>query len=666
MVAELQNRLKRLAEEQSRVSAPAENKALRESEERFRLLAENSNDMISRHAPDGTYLYASPACRNILGLEPYEIIGRDAYEFILPEDRHIVRAAHNLQLDKAHANTTTYRLVHRDGRALWVESTTRCVMSDKGEILEIHSATRNINDRRLAQQALEESEELYRSLIECASDVIMRLDPDHRIIFINQAIDRDIRAKLRGQRFIDSIHPDYHPQTLAALSQVFEHQKATAAELLVTQVDGQLRWFSCRFAPILNQGQTVAATVLATDITQRKETENALLLVRSAIENVQDAVVITTSDLTPPGPQIVYVNKAFERMTGYSKDEILGQSPRILQGPRTDRNVLEKLKVHLSQNRVFHGETINYRKDGTEYYLEWDISPVLDENGQVINYVSVQRDLTELRRQEEIARHNQAELAHVGRLSAMGEMASGLAHELNQPLTAISNYTRGCLRRLQASPHPDPKIAEAIEAASMQADRAGQIIRRLRQFIRKRVPQHIPVALNDVVRDAMALMTGEIRQHQVNVNLKLTQDIPMVKADHIQVEQVVLNLLRNGIEAMSDLPHPQRRLSIFTVVDNHGVRLTVRDNGPGMDSVTQDRIFEPFFTTKTRGLGMGLPICQSIVESHGGRLWVEKNPQSLPPVYQSESGAVFHLWLPQISPEDLQVSREPADTGDYP
>lgn len=640
------------------------------SDDGFRLLAEYSTDMISRHAADGTYLYVSPACRQILGREPQEIIGQSAYEFMFHDDRPSVRKVHDIQLQEAKPNDVTYRVVHPAGQAIWVETTTHCVTDENNNVLAIHAATRNVNDRVLAQQALVKSEAEYRSLIECATDIIFRLDENYRILYLNSALPPEARQMLLGTSFFDRLEPQYHPHLMDIMHRVFVRNEPVSAELKVIPVTCESQWYAFRFAPIQEEGKTVAATVMATDISHRKQTDQALLLVRAAIENVQDAVIITSPDLDAPGPEIIYVNKAFEKMTGYAAQEIQGQSPRILQGPQTDRSILKRLREQLNANQVFHGETINYKKDGSEYHLQWDISPICDANGKVINYVSIQRDITEQRRQEAISRQHQGELAHVGRLSTMGEMASGLAHELNQPLTAITNYTRGCLRRLAASPHPDPKIAQAIELAALQADRAGQIIRRLRQFIRKRVPQHVPVAINNVANDAITLIASETKQHQIRLHFDFQADLPMVKADHIQIEQVVINLLRNAFEALTHLPVGDREVTLYIRAIKDGVRLSVKDNGSGMDHETALRIFEPFFTTKNRGIGMGLPICQTIIESHCGLLWADQpmyHQDKLPDhqeLFSDHTGGLFHFWLPQISVDELLDYQNTPETMD--
>ena len=235
------------------------------------------------------------------------------------------------------------------------------------------------------------------------------------------------------------------------------------------------------------------------------------------------------------------------------------------------------------------------------------------------------------------ARRHQADLAHVGRVSVMGEMAAGLAHELNQPLAAIVNFTRGCQRRLRASGAGDAAIQDALEQVSAQAMRAAQIIRRIRDFIRKDEASLAWIDVNELVRNVAVIADADGRREDVHIDLALSPEVPKVYADSIQIEQVILNLMRNGFEAMNEPAEQPKTLSIRTVAQgNRRVDVTVADTGVGLSPELIDRIFDPFFSTKPLGLGLGLSISRSIVEAHGGRLWVEPDPAR---------GSRFHFTL---------------------
>lgn len=250
----------------------------------------------------------------------------------------------------------------------------------------------------------------------------------------------------------------------------------------------------------------------------------------------------------------------------------------------------------------------------------------------------LEREAAERRRAEAEARERQAELAHVHRLNTMGEMASGFAHELNQPLAAIVNYAKGTVRRLRQGAMAADELLPVLEQVATQAERAAAIIRRIRAFIRKEEPRHAALDLNKAIRDTIDLMTAEAGRQGVRLVLDLAEPLPLVSADVIQLEQVIVNLVRNAIEAMADAGTPARRVTLTTARAASGaVEVAVADTGPGLPEAGRDRLFDPFFTTKADGLGLGLSISQSIVEAHGGRLTAETGPSG---------GAIFRFTLP--------------------
>jgi two-component system sensor kinase FixL len=494
--------------------------ALRESELRYRHLAEHATDLISCHTPEGQYLYASQASEALTGYAPWELVGRAAYDLFHPDDRPLIREGHQRMLDGDASHRVTYRLRRKDQSYVWVET-------------------------------------------------------------ISRLMDPGTTSASAGK-------------------------------------------------------QIVAVT---RDVTARIEAEQQFRLVRLAIDQVREAVVITDSQLTRPGPHIVYVNPAFTALTGYTLADLTDQSPRILQGPRTDHAVIRKLRQALANGETFTGETVNYRKDRSEYYVEWNISPLTEPSGQITHWVAIQRDITQRRTAADMARLHREQLAHATRLSTMGELASGLAHELNQPLAAISNYLQGTLHRLGRGPLPREELTSVLQRAEGQSERAGLIIRRIRDFVTKNETSPQLYDVNQLIDDVLQLIDFEVKAQEVEVVLRLAEDPPRVEVDRIQLEQVLLNLIRNAIEAMEDNPAQTRRLELSTALNAAAgqVRLTVRDHGSGLSDEQLDKLFHPFFTTKTDGMGMGLTISQSIVQSHRGRLWARPHP---------ERGTVFHLQLP--------------------
>ncbi|KAA0579851.1 PhnD/SsuA/transferrin family substrate-binding protein [Azospirillum sp. B21] len=241
-------------------------------------------------------------------------------------------------------------------------------------------------------------------------------------------------------------------------------------------------------------------------------------------------------------------------------------------------------------------------------------------------------EMAERRRAQEDARERQKEMDHVARLSILGEMASNLAHELNQPLGAIANYARGCTRRLEAGTGNPDQLLEVTRAIAEQADRAGQIIARIRNFVRKRPSQLEPIDVNDAIRAAVALCEGQARNGNVPIVLSLAGDLPPVPADRVQIEQVVLNLVKNALDAMAETvpgaaEDAGRKVTVSSARDGEGrVEVAVADHGHGLSEEARSRLFDPYFTTKAGGMGLGLSICRSIVETHGGHLRATDNP----------------------------------------
>lgn len=482
-------------------------------------------------------------------------------------------------------------------------------------------------ERLTAEEALRQSEAQLRTITDAAEAGIFLRRQDE-LLYTNPSM----RQMFGGKAYFtqERQHPTrwVAPEDSDAIRDMLHHRGADASrpvEVTCQRADGSTFAAVMWSRRITYRGRPASVgTVL--DISERRAAEDRLRLFESIVSQIDEAVVVTEPRLEKPGPRIEYVNEAFTLMTGYTADEAVGATPRILQGPRTDRAVLDRLKRELNKGLSFRGQTINYRKDGQEYHVDWTVNALRDRNGEIQHWVSVQRDVTEQMHFEQIKRVHQAELAHVGRLSAMGEMAAGLAHELNQPLTAISNYAQGCIRRAQA-PEVDPNvIVQGMEHITRQAHRAGEIITRLRRFVRQGEFQSDLVQTDELIHDVVQLCQADLNDHGVTLELDLDDHLPQVSVDTIQIQQVMVNLVRNAIDAMDEDPPddtPTIRIQVGNT-DEREVLITVSDNGPGMDEQQVLKIFDPFFTTKANGMGIGLTISQSIIEMHGGRIWAQR------------------------------------------
>jgi len=257
--------------------------------------------------------------------------------------------------------------------------------------------------------------------------------------------------------------------------------------------------------------------------------------------------------------------------------------------------------------------------------------------------LKVATDITARKQAEEVSRQQQEKLRQISHLVTVGEMASTLAHEMNQPLAAIVNYSMGCVRRLRSGSWDPKEILGAMEKAGAQAERAGRIIQRVRELVRKREPVRTPCDINSAISDVASLIEIDAEKNNVRLKLELAREMPVVRADEIMLEQAILNITRNGIESMRDTPAAERELVIRTRAGKLGepIEIEIADTGSGIPESMQANLFEPFFTTKAQGLGMGLSICRSIVEFHDGRLSAARNPGR---------GSTFLLTLPAYCP----------------
>ncbi|WP_097071156.1 PAS domain S-box protein [Rhodobacter maris] len=386
----------------------------------------------------------------------------------------------------------------------------------------------------------------------------------------------------------------------------------------------------------------LALAALHRNATRRRKAEdrlNAEMAFRRAMEESL-TVGMRAKDLRG---RILYVNAAFCKLVGLSAEDLVGRgTPMPYWAPDTLEETLARQRQLAEGPAVPQAfETRFRRADGTEIEVQVFEAPLIDASGQHRGWMGSTIDITEAKGAARRARAQDESLARTGRLVTLGEMASTLAHELNQPLAAIASYAAGGLN-LFDQPEPDMgMLRQAFEKMAAQARRAGLIIRRVQDFVKKRTPQLGPLDLPEVLTEAMALMAAQARENRVKLASLLEGRIPPVSADRILIEQVLVNLIRNGIEAMAEGPRAGNDLTVRMARVDSVVTLEVMDRGPGISDAVAASLFDPFTSTKSEGMGMGLNICRSIVELHHGRLVHRPRPGG---------GTIFSFTLP-IHPE---------------
>ena len=336
---------------------------------------------------------------------------------------------------------------------------------------------------------------------------------------------------------------------------------------------------------------------------------------------------------------VIYSNQAFQSMTGYAKKEILGKNYFLLYGAAADPRIVKEIRNTLRHDKSFHGEMLSFRKNGKKFWNYLRIAPVRDASGVVTHYVGVQTDVTLMRQRDLELKEQREELLHVTRVGKLAEFVSSLAHEISQPLTAILSYAQAAQRLLAGR---EPQLQEILQYIVNDDQRAAEVIRRLRSLLKKSAPEFAPLDINSLINETIVLIATDVTVRNKVIRTELQSNPPVIRGDRIQIQQVLLNLISNSLDAMEG-SEETRELVIRTICKDAGeIVVEVEDSGCGIPDQNMNKLFSHFFTSKPDGLGMGLSISRSIVEAHGGRLDGKNNP---------DGGAIFYFALPVKSRE---------------
>jgi two-component system sensor kinase FixL len=395
---------------------------------------------------------------------------------------------------------------------------------------------------------------------------------------------------------------------------------------------------------------SITALLIAVENGQREAAEEALRLGEEKYRLLVDNQTDLLMKLCGKTNRVLYASPSHEAFYGKPIGQFIGQPfDAAVQIHDEDRDAARNSWNTVCCAPHFASHEARVMTARGWRWLAWSARAVLDAEGKPDFVVTVGRDVTDRRRAEEQARQHLQQLAHVSRVSSMGEMASAIAHEINQPLTAISNYSSACTRLLREGKASQGEALETMQRVAAEAQRAGEIVRKMRGFVRGEEGQLAAVDVNFLVAEVLRLANPEARQNGVELAWASTAGLPPVLADSIQVQQVLLNLVRNAVESISSGDSRERRVSVTAHLceDDGMVEITVRDTGPGIPAEDVEKVFEPFYTTKADGIGIGLALSRSIIDAHGGFLWTQRLAE----------GAEFRFTLPVAEQAATEVQR---------
>jgi PAS domain S-box-containing protein len=639
---------------------------LLEAHRELQLTIDSIPVLVAAYEPDGTRSFVNQTWRNYTGLTLKEKTGeaindtmanpRESYfHYFHPDDVEPIGNAWRSSLATGEPLQFEVRLLGANAEYRWHTVRRVPLRDERGHIIRWYSTGFDVDDQKRAESALRQSEaqlaEAQRELqltIDSLPAMVSTYRPDGTRSFVNQTWVNYTGLTMEEAQSAGEQDPLFHfddPER-AAWRASLASGEPLFTEAPIRSADGQYRWHTIRRVPMRDaRGNIVKWHSVGFDIQEQKIAENALRRSEAQLANTERELRLTLDTI----PTLAwraradgfteYLNKRWLDYTGTSLKQGLGwQWQEAIHSVDLPR-LLDAWREMLKSAKPSEVEARMRRFDGVYRWFLFRSEPLHDEAGTVVGWYGTNTDIEDRRQAESALHAAQAALAHGSRVATLGQLSATIAHEVNQPLAAIVANGQACLRFLCHEPPNLVDVRDAVEWMVKDGNRAGEVIQRVGRLLRKTDVEKAPVHVNEIINDAAALLQRELSSHNVTLRRELAPALPLAIADRVQLQQVIINLVLNGSEAMQAVTTRPRELLIKSHLDEaHQLVVAVKDMGVGIPADANDRVFEAFFTTKPNGLGMGLSICRSIIENHGGTLRATCN--------RGEPGATFLFALP--------------------
>lgn len=620
-------------------------------------------DMVPSHvwrlAPDGEPIFFNKRMVDFLGLDVAETdkLGMSRLTAMIdagvhPDDAVAFGDTLRRCLATGEVFAMRYRLRRFDGIYRWMSSRAEPLRDEDGRIVQWYGLCHDVDDQMHAEEALRRSERQLREMIDAVPVRIWSAKPTGGPVYFNKRYQDHFRGVIANFETIEVprietllqevIHPADAPEVQLTLSRCFETGGESAMRFRWREKDGVYRWAECRVEPRRDENGEIAEWYgVSLDIDDEVRAQQALRERERELSQLVDMVPVQIRRLTPRGEPIFF-NKRLLDFFGLNDlaqldrpdTSRLAAAIRTLVHPEDSARLLDTVRQSLATGEPYSMKYRMRRADGLYRWVDGRGEPVRDQSGAIVQWYAISIDIDgEVRAQEEL-RLAQESLARASQSASLAELSASIAHEVNQPLAAVVANSHACQRWLMAEPPNLERAQKTVERIIRDANAAADVVSRIRALFKQSGEARSSTALGGVIAEARNLMAEEAARRRVRMDIDVESDLPLVAVDRVHIQQVLVNLIRNGMDAM-DAVTGDRVLEVRVRRIGDVVQTEISDRGAGIEF--PDKIFEPFFTTKGNGMGMGLAICRSIVESHGGRLWAEKNePQ----------GATFVFTLP--------------------